>query len=75
MGYSPWGHEESDTTERLKNSNNMKTMTSQTLLSQRVDPVHGPLPLIWHLPCGKSRGRFDPIEFKWTPDPCLPSPD
>ena len=67
-------HKETDMTERLSN-NNMKAMTSQTLLSQRGDPVPGCLPLIWHLHSGKRRGRFDPIEFKWTPDPCLPLPD
>ena len=56
MGYSPWGHTESDTTERLNSNNSMKTMTSQSLLSQRGDPVHGPLPLIWHWHSGKRRG-------------------
>ena len=38
-------HKESDMTERLRNNNNMKAMTSQTLLSQRETLCMAPYPL------------------------------
>ena len=31
MGYSPWGHKESDTTEQLSNSNNLDLLLVETL--------------------------------------------
>ena len=70
MGYSPWGHKESDTTERLHFSGLPWWLRWERMCLQHrrpeFDPWVGKIP--WRRACQPTPG-FLPRESPWTKEP------